>query len=355
MVSMPSQPGPVHTDAVRLAEHIPVVLWTTDRELRITSSQGAALVRLGLKPNQIVGMSLFDYLGTDDADFAPIAGSRRALTGESVHYEQVWQGATFGVHIEPLRSPDGTICGTLGIALDITEKTKAEQDLRQAKDRLEERVAERTADLSQANAALQQSEEKARRLLSEVEHRVQNNLAGLVALVQLMRSTTLTVDEFAGTMEARLMAMVHVHRLLSEQTGGDFDLQNVVHSLLEAMSNLSSHATAVTIEGPPVQISAGQTQPLIMVLLEWFTNSTKYGAHARPRGRLHISWQVLQQDCRRILRLRWKETASFPIAAPEKTSLGTELVKAFSRRELRGNVTLNFTESGADHVLEFPI
>ena len=43
-------------DRLRLmVEQIPAVLWTTDRELRFTSSVGAALAGLGLKANQVVG------------------------------------------------------------------------------------------------------------------------------------------------------------------------------------------------------------------------------------------------------------------------------------------------------------
>ena len=44
-------------------QQVPAVLWTTDEELRFTSSLGAGLSALGLAPNQVVGMSLEQYLG----------------------------------------------------------------------------------------------------------------------------------------------------------------------------------------------------------------------------------------------------------------------------------------------------
>jgi hypothetical protein len=44
-----------------LVEQMPAVLWSTDRELRFTSSLGGGLAGLGLKPNQIIGVSLSDY------------------------------------------------------------------------------------------------------------------------------------------------------------------------------------------------------------------------------------------------------------------------------------------------------
>ena len=60
-----------------LLEQLPAILWTTDRELRSTMSQGAALAALGLRANELAGISLFDYLRTSDPDHTTIAAHRR--------------------------------------------------------------------------------------------------------------------------------------------------------------------------------------------------------------------------------------------------------------------------------------
>jgi hypothetical protein len=62
-----------------------------DKELRFTSSLGAALPALGLQPNQVVGMTLFEYFGTDDADLLPIAAHCQALEGKESGYEFSWE------------------------------------------------------------------------------------------------------------------------------------------------------------------------------------------------------------------------------------------------------------------------
>ncbi|MGH9710465.1 MAG: PAS domain S-box protein, partial [Candidatus Acidiferrales bacterium] len=59
-----------------LIEQLPAVLWTTDRELRFTSSVGAGLSRLGLKPQEVVGKSLCEFFQTEDRNFTPIAAHR---------------------------------------------------------------------------------------------------------------------------------------------------------------------------------------------------------------------------------------------------------------------------------------
>jgi signal transduction histidine kinase len=51
---------------------------------------------------------------------------------------------------------DGTIVGIQGIARDITEKKLASEEIRHAKEELENRVAERTAELSQSNWRLEE-------------------------------------------------------------------------------------------------------------------------------------------------------------------------------------------------------
>src|SRR3990170_757836 len=109
-----------------MVEQMPAVLWTTDAELRFTSSSGAGLAGLGLRPNQVLGMTLHEYFSTDDDEFPAIAAHRRALTGETATYEFEWAERAFHTHIEPLRDAEGRVIGTIGVALDVTEGKRTE-------------------------------------------------------------------------------------------------------------------------------------------------------------------------------------------------------------------------------------
>jgi two-component system cell cycle sensor histidine kinase/response regulator CckA len=114
-------------------QQVPAVLWTTDEDLRFTSSLGAGLSALGLAPNQVVGLSLEQHLG---AGSTALASHRLALQGESMGYEYEMEGRVFTVHLEPLREPGGAVRGVVGIALDITEARQADQALRESEARL---------------------------------------------------------------------------------------------------------------------------------------------------------------------------------------------------------------------------
>ncbi|MCZ6681002.1 MAG: response regulator [Candidatus Poribacteria bacterium] len=111
---------------------MPAVLWTTDTQLRFTSSVGAGLSALNLQPNQVVGQTLYEFFQTRDAAFPAIAVHRRVLAGESVIYEQEWAERVYQTYVEPLRNMENHIIGCIGIALDITHRRQAEKALQES-------------------------------------------------------------------------------------------------------------------------------------------------------------------------------------------------------------------------------
>src|SRR6202161_1098864 len=115
-----------------LVEQLPAGLWTVGKDLCFTSALGAGLTRLGLKPNQIVGVSLFDYFETPDPAFLPIAAHRRAIAGEPTTFHVEWKGGSYTCHVEPLRTAEGELQGAICMALDITDRRQLEEQLRQA-------------------------------------------------------------------------------------------------------------------------------------------------------------------------------------------------------------------------------
>src|SRR2546425_242126 len=106
-------------------EQAPVLLWSTDRDLRVTSAMGTGFRDLNL-PRSERGLSIYEYFNIHDDDIEPIVSHRRALLGESVATQIEWQGRTYDVHMEPFRTKDGAIIGTIGVAFDVSERTRTE-------------------------------------------------------------------------------------------------------------------------------------------------------------------------------------------------------------------------------------
>ncbi len=120
------------TNLAFVASQMPAVLWSTDRDLTITSSMGKALGEMNQRPGQFTGVPLTEYFHTRDPEFLPFVAHRRALLGESVSFEVEWLGRSFASHVEPLRNADGTIKGVIGVALDITRQKHAETELKES-------------------------------------------------------------------------------------------------------------------------------------------------------------------------------------------------------------------------------
>lgn len=110
-----------------MAEQLPAIMWTINRDLRFTSSFGAGLEELNLEPGIVVGLSLYEYFKTDDPAFLPIAMHLKSLEGHPTTFEQKWNGHIWETHTEPLRDRTGAIIGCLAIALNITPRKKAEE------------------------------------------------------------------------------------------------------------------------------------------------------------------------------------------------------------------------------------
>jgi PAS domain S-box-containing protein len=109
----------------RITSQIPIILWTTDRELNFTSVSGGGVGALQASiQTRVPPRSIFDLFQSQDPNLPPIRSHNRALDGESVAYEYELACRTYDTHLEPLRK-DGEITGVTGVAIDITDQKRA--------------------------------------------------------------------------------------------------------------------------------------------------------------------------------------------------------------------------------------
>lgn len=102
-----------------LLEQLPAIVWATDRDLRFVYSRGAGLAAL----------SLTEYLGSSDPADPTVAAHYAALGGVPTVYELAHGRRVYQVHVEPWRAGSAGIVGVLGVALDITDRARAEAAL----------------------------------------------------------------------------------------------------------------------------------------------------------------------------------------------------------------------------------
>jgi signal transduction histidine kinase/CheY-like chemotaxis protein len=113
-----------------VTHQLPAVIWTTDRDLHVTSAIGAALEGIGVDPPSIVGVALGTVLATDESRDALLEAHRRAVAGDGGSLDWTARGRVWHCWLEPLRDPGGSTVGVIGIALDITERARLEKAVR---------------------------------------------------------------------------------------------------------------------------------------------------------------------------------------------------------------------------------
>jgi len=122
-----TQDTPSETQLRLLVEQMPVLLWTTDQSLRITSNWGSGLQHSDVHAGDLVGRTVSEYLKCNDTNTGPIAHHYAALRGESAHFEYKRQDRILEIHLDPLRAPSGETIGCIGVGLDITVRKQSEE------------------------------------------------------------------------------------------------------------------------------------------------------------------------------------------------------------------------------------
>src|SRR5450830_639410 len=124
-----NSPGTNGSPSPALIDQMPAMLWSIDGNLRFTSCRGGALAELGLVPDSLVGLTLFEFFQTEDTAFTPIAATIRALRGETVSYELDWGARVYRVRVGPGRNGLGQIGGAIAVVFDISDVRREEAQL----------------------------------------------------------------------------------------------------------------------------------------------------------------------------------------------------------------------------------
>jgi two-component system, cell cycle sensor histidine kinase and response regulator CckA len=125
-----------------ILEQLPTIVWTTDDELTFTSIGGGGVAELTPTSRARLRERIGDLV---EGSHPATAAHRQALQGSSAMYEFEHDGQFFEARVDPKRDSKGNIVGTIGIAVDISERRNAEQALYES-ERLHRSIVETAAE-----------------------------------------------------------------------------------------------------------------------------------------------------------------------------------------------------------------
>ena len=261
--------------------------------------------------------------------------------------------------------------GPMNIAvdfLDISERKQAEAELARHRDRLEELVKERTAELEKEIAERKQAEQRIQAalaekevLLREVHHRVKNNLNTIANILYFQAKTLEDKKALAAfkDSENRIHSMARIHEhLYSSPSLTQINMVSYFKDLTaDLQQTFGSKPIAIHIDASKKHLEIDQAIPCGLIVNELVTNSLKY---AFPEGttnsRKELSIRLTTQADQHILEVRDNGVGLPPgLDVKNSPSLGLRLVSMLTR-QLKGRLTIDTAPGkGVKFTVNFPV
>lgn len=187
-------------------------------------------------------------------------------------------------------------------------------------------------------------------LTRELNHRVKNTLANVLSIISLTRHRSDNLDGFAEALLGRVRAMSATHDLLTHAQWSETSLRSVLEA--EINVELSGDDSPVILDGPDVLLAPNDALSLGLAIHELATNARKYGALSAVGGKVHVSWQMVDETEARV---EWREGGGPKVPSQRKSGFGTELIEKVIAREFDRNVDLTFHPEGVRCSLQIPV
>ncbi len=211
--------------------------------------------------------------------------------------------------------------------------------------RLVGRAARAEAEAAQA-AVVSEARDRADLLARELNHRVKNLFAVVLAIVQMSGRDKPEAKEVTESIAQRIRALLTAH----EVSQGELERPVAsLRALIEtSLAPYRSSKHPAEIEGPDVMLPAKRVTPLGLVLHELTTNAVKYGAW-KNEGTVHVSWTEADGK----VKLIWRESGAELEELPERKGFGSLLMTS-AARQFGGTFERDFTKDGLQVSIELP-
>ncbi len=242
---------------------------------------------------------------------------RAALTGQPVHSHECELRFDSGVvkcirgKAVPVFGRNGTVRGSIGVFMDITEARQTEKQL-----------------------AL---------LTEEVKHRAKNTLTLVLSIARLTLKPRLDAKDY-DEFEERLQVIGGSLDVSKAANGPPKTVKEVVSATMRRQ--LGREVSRVQLAGPDVLVPLHALTSLGMAIHELTTNACKYGALSVAGGSVAVHWMPM--DGLDILALHWVERGGPKVVPPTRKGFGSRLLAQVLGSPAGKKAEMTFDEQGLE-------
>jgi PAS domain S-box-containing protein len=282
----------------------------------ITSWNLGAERIFGYPAHEIVGHPILelippDRVGEEDYILGLVRKGERIKQYDTVRKCKDGRLIHVSLTISPIRNQDNVIVGISKIARDITEL----------------KLVQETQSL----------------LLRELNHRSKNLLAVADAIVRQTARNTPPKD-FVDRISRRLHALSVNQDLMIEYNWRGAEISQIIQWQLASV--VDDYVGRIQLEGYPCVVTPRVAQALGLAMFELATNALKFGALSVPDGKVHVKWEVTEEDGGRQFKLTWRELGGPPAVAPRKKGFGSAIIESMIARSVLGAAAVTYAPAG---------
>ena len=271
----------------------------------------------GYTADEMVGSSVTRIIPSDRQSEEP-GILDRIRRGEMVeHFETVRQRkdgtlVDISLTVSPIRDELGRIVGASKIARDISE--------------------------------LKRTRDRQYVLLREMSHRVKNLFALSSSIVGLSARSAKSTKELANSARERLAALARAHSLTFSHDEPS-PQETTLHAMIKILTAPFDEPAQprIAIQGIDAKVSGSAVASLALLIHEFATNATKYGALSTAAGSIDVT---CSEDGERVV-VDWVEHGGPPVVPPEGSEgFGGVLSRIAVGDQLGGEITRDWRPDG---------
>lgn len=193
--------------------------------------------------------------------------------------------------------------------------------------------------------------------LREFDHRVKNNFAIVISLLELQRRRADTATAAALSVALmRVEGISRAHQHLYRGSGhqpGTVEISSYLEGLCAALGDALSLARGIVIrcESDVAPVARDRAVSIGLIVNELVTNAAKHAFPDRDEGRIDVGCRVVPDGLRVTVADNGQGIRLQKMANDRRIGLGTRLVDAFAR-QANGKVTVESDDTGTRVTLD---